>query len=165
ETEVLLSKNHRHAEPLGQSRDRRLETLDDQGSESFGGLVEQQHLRSASQCPCKRHGLLFAAAQLVSPPFEKRLQEGQRFQDLIERDVTLDALLGSEPEVLQYGESSEDSAVLRHPRDPPSGELLRAKPRDVLSADLHRPPALRFETKHGFEGGAFPGPVPTQEPN
>ena len=67
-------------------------------------------------------------------------------------------------EVLQHGQEAEDPAVLRHPRDPEPGELVRRQPGDrPAPSKLTRPRDGRTRPIDGLERRALADAVAAEE--
>src|SRR5258706_8987902 len=78
---VLLDQQDRHVAAGRERADRALDVLDDRGLDAFGGLVEDQQLRSHRERAADRELLLLAAGKIAAAAPLHRSEHGEHLED------------------------------------------------------------------------------------
>ena len=67
--------------------------------------------------------------------------------------------LAADIEILGDGEGGENAAVFRHEADAAPRDLERTQPRNIFTAEAHRPAAPRQQRHQRLQGGGLAGAV------
>ena len=125
---VLLDQDRRHALVADDAPQRQQQLLDQDRSEAFERLVEQDDARIENQGAADREHLLFTARELVAEIAAAFVKPRKQ---LVDARLGPWAGPGHGGEILLDGERFEDVALLRHPADAGKGALVRAQRRDI----------------------------------
>src|SRR5262245_36792076 len=117
EVHVLLGEQYGQTVAL-EPADLLLEMVDHEGSQAFGGLVEQEQVRIAHEGAGDGEHLLLASGEEAALAVDQLAQLGEEIEHAIERPRGAAVTAARRHvEVFPHGEIGKDAAVLRHEAD------------------------------------------------
>src|SRR6266851_9878967 len=150
--EFLLHQQNRDAAP-GDLGEQVADLVYDEGSQSFGGLVDHDEFRVAHQRAANCQHLLLAARQHAGRGVRPGCKVGKHLQHVLQPPLAgTPGILDAKHQVLPHRQAREDIAVLRNVAQPQMRDPVARQSRDVAALEFER--ALRRHLAHdGLDGG------------
>src|SRR6478736_77172 len=161
EAKILLDQEDGEALLL-EHADGLADLLDDDGRQTFGGLVEEQEPGTRAQDPADGQHLLFAPRKFRSLTGQAFLEVGKEFEDT-RKVETAGTYAGRQQKVLLDAEACENTALLgternAQPRDPIAGQAD-----DLFALVAHRSGALADDAHDRFQCRGLAGAAATEQ--
>ena len=159
--QTALGLDHREA-ALAQRADHPGQGLDDDRSQAFGDLVEQQQPRAGAQDAGDGQHLLLAAGQAGALAVRAFLQVREHRVDLVQAHAAL-GQRGRQHQVLFAGQAREDAALFRAVAQPQACDAVRGQADGLGAVDLDRALAAADQAHDGAQRAGAPGAVAAQQ--